>query len=423
MINSNSPLLSQALHNLRLWKAGSKTPLRFLRSVARRIYYGLSVTPLVALVLGAVVLLKPLIKIRIGKLHCDRIGHLGPNTELYLRRRSRDAKSKREYHVFLACDPANRQLFKMIRRRMRVIESRVLVRMYDRTFQLIKDCVDAWIELPMSSNEYEEFNTIQPQLYFTDEEESWGEKLLADIGIDPGAPFVCFNARSRAYLDTIHNWRSREEWAYHDYRDCSIYNYLSAAEHLASLGMYAIRMGFIVEQELMHDSRRIVDYASRYRSDFGDIYLCAKCKFYLGSDGGLITVPWIFNVPVAFANSIPLRAPAWRRGDLFIPKKLWAREKKRFLTFREILKYGVDGWSHTEVFERAGIELVENTGEEILALAKEMNDRLDGSWITTEEDEELQRRYRGFIPPGHRAYGFPSRIGAEFLRQNRALLE
>ena len=43
MINSNSPLLSQALRNLGLWKAGSKTLLRFLRNVTRRVYYGLLV--------------------------------------------------------------------------------------------------------------------------------------------------------------------------------------------------------------------------------------------------------------------------------------------------------------------------------------------------------------------------------------------
>lgn len=74
-------------------------------------------------------------------------------------------------------------------------------------------------------------------------------------------------------------------------------------------------------------------------------------------------------------------------------------------------------------YMEAGIEPIENTSEEILALAQEMNMRLDKTWITREEDEELQSRYRDLYPPGHCAYGFPSRICTEFLRKNSNLLE
>ena len=74
-------------------------------------------------------------------------------------------------------------------------------------------------------------------------------------------------------------------------------------------------------------------------------------------------------------------------------------------------------------YMEAGIEPIENTPEEILALAQEMNMRLDKTWVTRDEDEELQSRYRDLYPPGHSAYGFPSRIGTEFLRKNNSLLE
>ena len=66
---------------------------------------------------------------------------------------------------------------------------------------------------------------------------------------------------------------------------------------------------------------------------------------------------------------------------------------------------------------------MENTADEILALAAEMNDRLDGRWVTSGEDEELQERYHKLLPPGHHSQGFRSRIGAAFLRQNRELLD
>ena len=62
-------------------------------------------------------------------------------------------------------------------------------------------------------------------------------------------------------------------------------------------------MGYIVEHEVGNVNHGIIDYATRYQSDFGDIYMSARCKFFLGSEGGLITIPWIFNVPVAYALS------------------------------------------------------------------------------------------------------------------------
>ena len=51
-----------------------------------------------------------------------------------------------------------------------------------------------------------------------------------------------------------------------------------------------------------------------------------------------------------------------------------------------------------------------------------MDDRLNGIWETNEEDEELQRRFRALFGPDK--LKSPSlRMGAEFLRQNRDLLE
>ena len=70
-----------------------------------------------------------------------------------------------------------------------------------------------------------------------------------------------------------------------------------------------------------------------------------------------------------------------------------------------------------------GIEVIENTPEEILAVAVEMDERLKGIWRTTEEDEELQRRFWSLSKPSELNRVFVARIGAEFLRQNRELLE
>ena len=184
-------------------------------------------------------------------------------------------------------------------------------------------------------------------------------------------------------------------------------------------------MGSAVAEKLPDlNNSRIIDYASYYRTDFGDIYLSAKCKFFLGNGAGLLCVPYIFHVPVAMANNIPMNlSPSPRKGDLFIPKKIWSIKEKRFLTFREIVESGIGDYIYSEQYAKAGVKPVENTANEILDLAIEMNERLDGTFKTTEEDEELQKKFHSLFKLHHQCYGTPVRIGTKFLRENKELLE
>ena len=296
-----------------------------------------------------------------------------------------------------------------------------------------------WLDYDTCENRYFEFNTKPAQLTFTLQEEERGKKLLEEMGIDPKSQFVCLNVRDKAYLDKIHPYQDRANWSYQDYRDADINNYVAAAEYLASLGIYTIRMGFMVEKKFEIQNPYVIDYANKYRSDFGDIYLSAKCKFFIGSEGGLITIPWIFNVPVAYSNRVPVTAIAgWHRSNIFLPKKLWLKSQRRFLTFREIHDLGASHWFRSEPYSQAGIDVVENTSQEILGLAREMNERLDGTWMTTEEEYELQKRYWEIWPNDLDSYrtsisltvefspaqcqGSYPRISTEFLLRNQELL-
>lgn len=391
--------------------------LRYIKRLSNPLFFLLGI-----FVFSSLRLLEPFFKIRVGKLNHDRIGHLAANTELFLRRQARRENAKKEFIVFITGKPANRQLLRMIKRKIRVIENRLLVKLYVYSRKFAGES-KIWIELPFNSNEYDEFNSVSPQLFFTKEEEIQGGELLNRMEIKKGEPFVCFHARDKAYLDVSFSHKSRTGWSYHDFRDCDIENYLPAVEYLANHGIYALRMGAVVENKISTINSKIIDYASQFRSDFGDIFLPAKCKFFLSSTAGNRLISVIFSVPIAFVNSVPLGDIPFSKNDIFIPKKYWSVEKKRLLTFQEIIEIGADWWLDGRMFADSGIEILENTKEEILALTKEMNDRLDGIWVDRDEDEELQSRFRSLFPLEHRCYGFPSRIGTEFLRQNRELLE
>ncbi len=183
-------------------------------------------------------------------------------------------------------------------------------------------------------------------------------------------------------------------------------------------------MGSHVEKKLPTlRNKKIIDYAANFRSDFGDIYLPAKCKFYLGCTAGIWRVPTLFNVPIAGANFAPFHTPL-RAVDIFIPKKIWSKKEKRFLTFSEVFDFELTKLYPTDDdYEKAGLLHVESTSEEILDLAKEMNERLNKKLKYTKKDTELQKKFHSLIKKTHPWYGTPARIGAKFLRKNKRLLK
>ena len=261
----------------------------------------------------------------------------------------------------------------------------------------------------------------EPHLSFTDEEERKGKDGLKALGVQNQTPFVCFHARDSMYLKKLQPF---SDTTYHDYRDSDIKNYLLAAEELSRRGKDAIRMGAVVKEALTVRDPKIIDYATNgLRSDFMDIYLGAKCHFFISSGTGIDAIPMIFRRLSAFVNFIPLEyGRFWQPGHLFIPKKHWLSAQRRLMTFREIIDSGAGRFLNGNQFKQLGIELIENTPEEIKDLVIEMDMRLEGTWQSNKEDEELQKRFWSLFSPSELNGTFCARIGVEFLRQNRNLL-
>ena len=106
---------------------------------------------------------------------------------------------------------------------------------------------------------------------------------------------------------------------------------------MARRGYFVVRTGINVKEALTTKNIKIIDYATKGRTDFLDIFLASKCHFYIGNACGICAVPMVFRRPLVWANFIPLEyAPTWSKSDLFIPKKLWLGKECCFMTFREI---------------------------------------------------------------------------------------
>ena len=378
--------------------------------------------PLILPIVLAVRLLRPLIAIRFGPLVTSRIGHLAGNTEIYLCERDVGIHGGKIFDIFYHNGPTcNHQLKKMWDRTkdLHICSFAYHIDKLNRFLPGGKKNTISW----RASQDWDIHRSLEympPHISFTSEEEKTGRIAIRECGIPDDTPFICFHARESGYLNTIFKYSN---FRYHNYRDSSIHNFVPAMEEMSRRGYCAARTGATVKKALATTNPLIIDYAAKHRTDFLDIYLGAKCYFYLGDPCGYSAVPMIFRRPLAISNMVPLKyVPSWSPNIVFILKKLWFRKDRRFLTFREILDSDIGGSCETKEYENLGIELVENTPEEITDLAVEMDERLKGAWQMTEEDDELQKRFWSLFKQDEIRKFFLSHVGTKFLRKNKELL-
>ena len=377
-------------------------------------------------------LLRPLVIIRFGPIRSPNFGHFVSEPEIYLSKRDLGLDVPRTFDIqYYTSRPGglpfcNQQLKKMWDRTILVNR---LARWPDKINRSLPGGSKHMVPEGNTRDIYDCMSRTPVHLSFTPDEERLGLEGLQMLGIPEGAEFVGFHARDSAWLDQL---APNLDFHYHDHRDSDIQNYIPAMRKLVSRGYFAVRMGSPVKDPLKSSDSKIIDYATNGgRSDFLDVYLGANCKYFIGSAAGMIELPKTFRRPVVSVNWIPLEyTHSWSPKDLFIPKKLWLKSENRFLTFREILSSGMGANLMGQQYEELGVDPIENTPEEITSAVLEMEDRINGEWHTTSEDEELQQRfwalfdnievhYRGGEPL-HGVIG--SRIGAEFLRCNKELL-
>lgn len=406
--------------------------------VARKLKRGLKITIKTPIYLFAmpfvlvIRLIRPLLLVRWKLLNSDRIGHFAANTEMYLCERDAGINVPKQRHI---------DLFYMIR----PICNQQLATMWKRVLHVWP----LWILNPISQLnrlipggvKHEIGNTIQSDrdvlnlmdrfpahLQFTSEEDARGDAYLLAMGIPTGAPFVCLIARDSKYLDSQMNGN----WDYHNYRDCNIQNYILAAEELADFGYFVIRMGAKVHEAIKSLHPKVIDYATNgMRSDFMDIFLCAKCKFFISTGEGLICIPMLFRRPIVVSNMVPLGYFFSYYSNLIgITKHHYSVAEYRELKLKEIFTFDVGFCLQTSDYESHGIHLIENTPIEIRDIVIEMVERLNDTWQVNEKDEALQKCFWEIFPSNavDAYFGKPlhgsirARFGAAFLCNNREWL-
>jgi len=425
MLNVKQSFLQRQISQLKV--GGWPVFVRKVRSLARWLLFWIGIIAAAPIVL-LIVVIRPVVLLRFGTMGYDRIGHLAGETEAYLCVRDREKSRRRTVVDVIGCpEPVcNRQLKVMVARTLPVTPGASLWSFLDRACELWTRSDVHHVKGIGVGACYIFFMGTEPHLSFTDEEHRRGQALLQELGIPSDASWVCIHNRDNAYLNKALRGYN---WAYHDHRDFSVQTMVAAAEELSSRGYYVVRVGSIVKEALISPDPKIIDYAnSPLRSDFMDIYLLAHGAFFLGNDSGLWCIPLIFRKPLLMVNFTELSNFFEKDYEpwVIILKHHWHTEKQRFLSLRELFETGVATSNGSSTFEKAGVELICNTPQEICDLAIELDERLKGQWQSQPGDEELQQRFWDIFrkhAPSDRQISRHVLIGASFLRNNIDLLD
>ena len=270
--------------------------------------------------------------------------------------------------------------------------------------------VAAWIQTQWQSQ------GRKPLLELRDDHRERGWSTLERMGVPRDIWFATIHVREPGF-------KGKES-----FRDADISTYIDAMKQITDRGGWVIRMGD-PSMSPLPPMPNVLDYArSAKKSDWMDVFLCAAARFMIGTSSGMISVSYIFGVPIALTNYLPTATIAFSSKDLFIPRLMRRFDDGSLIKFEELMtlpySMGVTDGMYRNIFR---VETRPNTAEEISDLVQEMMDKIDGTLEYTREDESLQQRFKAIaadreVMIGLQDFEVQCRLGRGFLRLHQHLL-
>ena len=279
----------------------------------------------------------------------------------------------------------------------------------------------------LTYNFAKEYYHKQPNYYYTltDSELEMGENLKKRMSIPKNAPLATLHVREPGY-----NLASSQ---YHRRRDVNIENYVPAIKWLIDNGFYVIRIGDPSMKKLVNAPYQLIDapFNTNY-TNFTDPYFIAVSNLFICCNSGAGAFGFSFGTPMLYLNQLPW-VQSWSNDNtLFVFKKIYSNQLKRNLTYEELLLSPYGDCYDSDSFTESKIQHIENTPEEILLAAKEMVQRLNGSYRETEnintrvqKIHEKAHHFRRYLAPVKNPYApcLPlhatnAKISHEFIKLN-----
>jgi putative glycosyltransferase (TIGR04372 family) len=257
----------------------------------------------------------------------------------------------------------------------------------------------------------------RPALFSLSEEERkvFRKRMAQVYGLPEDAWYVLLHVREPGFHSGWHKYHAGT-------RNADIHSYQSIVDFVIGQGGWVVRGG---DPSMIPYSPhpRVIDYATNVnRSPEIDIYLCADCAYFVGTNSGFSVVPPIFGKRCALTNWSPIGIPNWYLDDIFIPKLVRKKSENRYLTFQEMYD-SFTGWSQfARDFENSDFVVEDNEADDLLEAVEELHAEVFGT--ASDPAPEDQRRLERFneVCLAHGSY-LGSRMGCRFLKKYQQLLD
>lgn len=377
--------------------------------------------PVAAISVFLLLLLSKLMTVNVHYIYNSRIGHFATNTELsYLSTQTSNTRGRfKQLHLFFfeSKKSANSFLETLWRRKLRILPHDLGWLIYD----LAK-------RLPMSKIAAQSTNkdvqgllvVTKPSLSFNPSELAEGLIFLRKLGLSPNDKFICLNVRDEVFLRESEaiGWTKSRDWSYHNYRDSDVSTYIKAAEAIAEMGYTVFRMGALVKEPLVSKHPKVIDYATNgMRTEFLDIFLGAHCAFCISTGTGWDSVPTIFRRPIMFVNLLPTFETSTITLPVTIyPKILGNQRSLPSLSLTELIQRNLATPHNTAAYADAGVEIRDLSSEELVEAVTEMAQRVEGTFVETPEQKEMQAKLKHILSTHPKLQPTPNHypIRAEF---------
>jgi putative glycosyltransferase (TIGR04372 family) len=358
--------------------------------------------PFALLYVGMLLLLSRILQVRIHPIVNSRIGHFATNTELTLLKIRETRKNSKTKPLEIGCATSvvsvNSELERMWKRELKFstgdwgwLINDICKRVQNRGFY----------QESTANDKEGRLISFPPTLEFTSEQELIGRKFLKNVDVIDESKIVCLNVRDNAFLSQSEalEWSKTRDWSYHDYRDSEISTYVAAAESLAEMGYTVFRMGAIVKEPLISKHPRVIDYATNgMRTEFLDVYLGANCKFCVSTGTGWDSIPQIFRRPSMYVNLLPHFAKECLVRDLLMyPKSVAMTTGKFNMPLKHLFEHGFATSFHTDLYTQAGVVIRDLSSEELVEAVTEMAQRVEGTFVETPEQKEMQAKLKSIL--------------------------
>ena len=241
------------------------------------------------------------------------------------------------------------------------------------------------------------YEDLKPLIKFNEDEVDIGKSLIKGHQ----SIFVCLNVRDAAYNNFLNNALKINAKSY-PHRDSKIEDYLKALTYLTRMGYTIYRMGSLTSSKLKTTDPKIIDYSNNgMRSEFLDFYLGANCKFAISTGSGWDEIPVIFQRPLLQVNLFDfLSESALRRTTLIYPKKFISKQSGLLLDLRQIIEVSIP---NSHLFKNKTINsdnqlgVVDLSSEELVDAVTEMAQRVEGTFVETPEQKEMQAKLKHIL--------------------------